>query len=304
LFWAIGWLAGCRSQGEGSECRTEFETIADGGLVCGLDFEMQPDPMEPGRFGVKAVPYVIVDLAGVVRVETLATVLVMIEATEEASGTDLDLDVKVCHVEFPKIEVPGQPEPTFLDLVPEAYDSMSSVPIYGSLDSGETCASFESETGVFVFGARLQKTATDPLPKDPTTQTCHDENEVGCIYDLEGDGFLGATMVTENFPLLDISQLQVTMRTGVSLSGTVVSPDRIVGGVQLGLEIEILGCRLRDSDGSEERACNQEEARMVKSLHPQIIQLEQPESPFVALRLPADVTCRDLREDADLYFGH
>jgi hypothetical protein len=301
----LGWIGSCRRQDEEHGCVVEHETLVDGGLQCGQPFAIQPDPAVAARFGVKAVPYVTVDLAGVVRTDTLATVLVLLDVRDRGDG--LDLAVEVCHVEFPRIEVPGQPEPTFLDLVPEAYDALNAVEIDGHLSSAETCGTFDSGTGVFVFGARLLKNATDPLPQDPFSQTCVDEHDNGCLYDLESDGYIGATMMTEHFPILDVTQLQVAMRTAVQLSGTVVDADRFIGRVVLGLEIEILGCRLAAVDsgggGETERDCTSEETDMVQALNPQVVQLVRPESPFVAMRLSQDVTCADLRRDGDAYFG-
>ena len=302
VFWAAGWLSSCRRDDDDGGCQNTYESLVDGGLQCGEPFEFEDPPGEPGLFGIKAVPYVNLDLAGVVRLDTVATVLVLFRGEEDELG--LDLDVKVCHVEFPRVEIPGQPDPTYLDLVPEAYDALDPVPVGGWLSGSQTCDSIGTGTAVLVFGARLPDEGLGPLPTDPATQTCAGDTDLGCLYDLDGDGYVGATMITEHYPVLDIRRLEVAMRTAVSLEGLMVSQQRMVGSIQMQLDIQILGCHVWDPADSAERRCNREETRVVQAMRPTVSQLNHPESPFVAVRVPSDLTCQELREHAQDYFGH
>ncbi len=302
MFWISGWSAACEKMDGNGECRIDYESLVDGGLKCGEDFSYVEEQDGKAVFGIKAMPYINLDLAGVVKMDTVARVLVLAEGTEES--LDLDLTVKICHVEFPRIEVPGQPEPTYLDLVPEAYEALEPVPVAGRLSGNRTCDSWETETAVFVFGARLGGDAMGPLPLDPEAQTCMGDGDIDCIYDLDGDGLPGATMIAEHFPVLDIRRLETTMRTAVSLSGIVVGLDAIVGSVEMLLDIRILGCHIWDNTLSRERECSGEEKRVVQGMKPTVVQLAQPESPFAAVRVPLDLTCEELLEDETLYFGY
>lgn len=302
VLWSIGWLTSCKKLDDEDGCKISYESPVDGGLKCGEHFSFEGEPGERAVFGIKAAPYVNIDLAGVVSLDTVAVVLVLMEGAQE--NLDLDLSVKICHVEFPRIEVPGQPDPAFLDLVPAAYDALEPVPVDGWLTGDQTCDSMATESAVFVLGARLEDDGMGPLPKDTLTESCVDDSDMDCIYDLEEDGYPGTTMITDCFPVLDIRHLEVVMRTVVSLSGLMVSQDRIIGGVDMQLDIGILGCRIWDAQHSVERICTKEEERVVKGMRPMVTQLYQPESPFVAIRLDPDVTCEDLRREAQYYFGH
>ncbi len=273
----------------------------DGGLVCGEAFDFGRDG--PALFGLRAFAYVTIDLAGVVRTQGTARVLVLVgsDGTQDDSGR-YSITARVCHIRFPKIPIPGQEAPTTLDLSPEAYQALEPAETAAEIEALQTCSAWDVQPATFLFGVRLQEPTSGRLPTRDSFRTCEDERDLDCVFDGDGDREPGVAIATEHMPLVDVSRLQVVMRATVGLSGMVAAPDRLLGEVALEMDLSILGCTVRLAEG--ERPCTEEEARLVAGLRPTIQQLANPTSPFAAVRLPPEATCGDLLEQEDALFGH
>ena len=278
----------------------------DGGLQCGLPFSVESHDGNPGRFGVRAFAYVTVDLAGVVRTDAEARILVLLGATKKTtqggSGIPLSLSVQICDVRFPEIPIPGQANPTTIDLSDQVYVQLSEQRVGALLDDESTCSNLGTNRATFLFGVRLDDPTGDVLPVWPEARTCVDDQDTNCLFDGDGDGEPGVTLHTQDMPLLNVTELHVAMRTSVGLQGMVSSPDRLLGGIDLTMDLSIVGCRILDQGTLKD--CSPDEVDVMAGLHPTIVQLAEPESPYAGIRVADDVDCVDLVAREAALFGH
>jgi hypothetical protein len=272
-----------------------------GGLECGLPVSFLEVEGGPLRLGVRARIAVSIDLAGVVRTEAEATVHVLL-ATDAGVFSDGSLEARICDIQFPAIDIPGQANPTRLALVPAAYRSLEPVEVSVTVSERRTCGTFVTGWGSFLIGARLS--APDAaLPVDLTSPWCEGPKTMDCLLDQEPDGWPGATLLAEHMPLLDVEALDVDLRTDVQLSGLLLSPHRIGGQIGFSMEVHLLGCRLRPAEGGQVRPCTPTEAGLMSELDPWIEQLPAPESFFSAVPVPTELGCEDLLAQSDAWFG-
>jgi len=211
------------------------------------------------------------------------------------------LAARICDVQFPRIPVPGQAEAARMVLVPEAYAALAPAPVDVVALDRQTCGTFATGWGTFVMGARLA--GPEARLPDLESPVCGDGAAAGCLLDLEPDGRPGATLLTEHFPALDVEAAYVALRTDVQLTGTLLTPDRLVGQVGFAMAFNLVGCRLAPAGGGAVRECNPAEAGVLAALNPQIAQLPLPESRFVAVSVPPGTTCSEVVERSTELFG-
>lgn len=280
-----------------------IEPGADGGLVCGAPFSLDPSPSVKGRFAVKVVQYLHLNAAGIVETDAVGAAIGWAEFDMDPGALSGRMDLKMCNLDVPKIQIPGQPLPSTLELSPEA---LSRVPPPGapySLTGHTTCDRFVAEPTVVLAGARLATPLTDPLPWDPTTQTCASQEDTGCLFDLDEDGHPAATFIASNFPALDVDEVYASLRSWVALDGLIASPDLIIGQATFGLDVVVVGCSIHPLGGGSLRLCTEDEVDIMASITPRFTPTPGTDSTFVAVRVSPDTGCDEVIERADELFG-
>lgn len=303
---ALALAPGCGDAPTGSACGgtpANTEPGADGGLVCGAPFSLDPAPDVKGRFAVKVVQYLHLNAAGIVETDAVAAAIGWAEFHMEPGALSGRMDLKMCDLDVPKIQIPGQPLPSTLTLSP---DALARVPPPGApyaLTGHATCDRFTAEPTVVLAGARLATPLTDPLPWDPETQTCAQPDQTGCLFDLDEDGHPAATFIARNFPALDVEDVYASLRSWVALDGLVASPDLIIGQATFGLEVVVVGCSIHPLGGGDLRLCTQDEVDIMASITPQFTPTPGMDSTFVAVRVSPETGCDEVIEQADSLFG-
>lgn len=142
LVWgvAVGTLGGgCGSGADDDACQQDDTPPSSdaGGLVCGQPFELNQPNGDPGVFGVKVVEYVHVNAAGIVETDTISTLLVLAYVDYHEETQDADIGIQLCQIQVPKVEIPGQPEPTEFNTLPSMLPNIPRVQIKASMSGGE-----------------------------------------------------------------------------------------------------------------------------------------------------------------------
>lgn len=317
---ALAGGAACTGTPGGSSClQQNVPPDQDGGLVCGLPFELNETDHQgvvtgPGVFGVKVVEYVHVNAAGIVETDTISTLLVLAYVDYHAETLDADIGIQLCQIQIPKVEIPGQPDPTVFSTLPEMLPNIPRVAIRADISGDTTCEQFVSEKAITVIGACLSDVLNDPLPNNPATQTCPGtftselketfcEGKAGCMYDLDLDGLPATTLTAENVPGLDVDLVYGTMRSWISMEGLVATNDLILGVAYWSLELQIVGCRLVPLGGGAMRECNTSEIDIVSQINPDLTQTPGQDSTFQAVRVPSDISCFELIDREMEIFG-
>jgi hypothetical protein len=274
-------------------------------LSCGQAWTFNPGGEgEPrGRFAVKVVQYLHLSSAGIVEADAMASAIGWAEFSPEPGQTAGRMDLKMCHLEVPQVHIPGQAQPSSLDLAPAA---LSYVPPPGtgfSVTGYETCDGFLTDPNVIVVAARLVDVMDDPLPSDLSTQTCTSATDTRCVFDQDQDGKPGVTFLAHHFPALNVDEVYATLRSWVVMDGLVASPDLILGTARFGMEISVVSCRIEPLGGGPVRRCTPDEADVIASITPVVTQSPDVDSTFVAVRVDPTTGCDDIIEQADRLFG-
>jgi hypothetical protein len=307
---------GCGGGKDDSCAQNQTISGVDGGLQCGLPFELNEtdgngNVIGPGVFGVKVVEYVHVNAAGIVETDTISILLVLAYVDYRPATLDADVGIQLCQIQVPKVDIPGQPEPTVFKTLPQMLPNIPRVMVRAWVSGNTTCETFDSDPAVTVIGACLQDQLNDELPVSPTCPGAFDpadkdtycDTRAGCIFDLDADGFPATTLEAENVPGLDVDLVFASMRSWVSMAGMVASSDLILGTANFDLTVMPFGCRLIPLGGGEQRECNAEEVNIVAKINPDITQTPGQDSTFMAVRVRSDMTCEELIEDELEIFG-
>lgn len=291
-------------------------TGIDGGLQCGDPFNLNEtdstgDPIGPGVFGVKVVEYVHVNAAGIVETDTISVLLFIIELDHQLEHNSAKLGFQLCQIQIPKVDIPGQPEPTVFRVLPEMMPNIPLAVVDAELSGNSTCDTFKSERAITIIGACLENQLEDDLPGletcsgsfDTSQKDTYCETRSGCSYDVDEDGYPAATLEAENLPGLDVDLVFANMRSWVSMDGLVATSDMILGIAEFDLLVNPIGCLISPLGGGEPRPCNGEELRVVSRVNPDITQTPGQDSTFIAVRINSDATCEDIIENELEIFG-
>ena len=283
--------------------------------MCGQPFELNQPNGDPGVFGVKVVEYVHVNAAGIVETDTISTLLVLAYVDYHEETQDADIGIQLCQIQVPKVEIPGQPEPTEFNTLPSMLPNIPRVQIKASMSGGSTCDEFVSEKAITVIGACLQDQLSDSLPYDDGSQTCPgtftaadkdtfcDSISENCMYDLDEDGLPATTLTAENVPGLDVDLVYGTMRSWISMEGMVATSDLILGVAYWSLELQVVGCRLTPLGGGDLRECTADEIDIVAQINPDLTQTPGQDSTFQAVRVDPEIDCFELIDRELEIFG-
>lgn len=298
-------LPACVDPGGGPPCSQQGEptVTVDGGVRCDEPFSLEAESGAPARFAVKVVQYMHMSSAGLVETDTLGGAVGWADFVVEPGATTGRMELKLCHLEVPKIEIPGQPAASSLELEPGALDYVPPAPAAFALEGLATCDGFVTEPSVVLVAARLVDGLRDPLPSDATTQTCPSELATGCMFDQDKDGKPAVTFIAHNFPALAVDEIYATLRSWVSFDGLVARPDLLLGTAFFGLEISVVGCRLEPLGGGDLRDCSPEEQDVIARITPSITQNLDLDSTFLAVRVPPETGCAEVIAQADRLFG-
>lgn len=181
------------------------------------------------------------------------------------TGDDLSLRISPCYV-----RIVGEMKRVHTIIPDETLAVMGPQRRTGRLDG----ARFAIDRGVDVLGARLTDEWRDPLPDDVAHPAQWDE---------DGDGKPGVTV--RIMGPID-GDVYVAQRAWNELSGTVMTPDRIVGRVRWNAEQQVLDATsvfLRANPSSRPHT-------------------DPARNHFEMRRLPPHTTCADIRKQHDRLF--
>ncbi len=275
----------------------------DGGIQCDLPFDPR-DPGEPsGRFAVKVVQYVHVNAAGIVETDTIGTAMGYADLEYDPATGSGQLTLKMCELLVPKMEIPGQPDPTIFTIPHHTLELVEPGVTTFTLGDERTCADFTTGPAVILMAVRLSDHLLDPLPSDAQSQTCPGPEALNCLYDVDLDTKPAATIVAQNVPGLEVDEVYATLRAWVALDGLVGRPDLVVGQATFGLDLAVVGCRIEPLGGGDLRTCNDTEIDVLDQVTPTFDQTPGVDSTFQALRVPPDTDCQTIIAEADALFG-
>lgn len=298
-------LAACSPAGERETCANQDAPLpsVDGGIQCDQPFAVTQPDGAPGRYAVKVVQYLHMSSAGLVEADTIGSAIGWADYVVEPGASEGRMELKLCHLEVPKILIPGQPLASSLELVPGALDYVPPAPAPFTVSGWRTCDTYLTEPSVVLVAARLVNGLEDPLPWDAATQTCPSEQATGCLFDQDKDGKPAVTFIASNFPALPVDEIYATLRSWVLMDGIAATPDLLLGTAYFGLEISVVGCRIAPLGGGDLRLCNADEADVISQITPTITQNPDIESTFLAVRVDPSTDCGDVISEADRLFG-
>ncbi len=307
LAFVVGALAACGGHDAGACQRSDDQPSVDGGLQCGQPFQLnevdgQGNVTGPGLFGIKIVEYVHVNAGGIVETDTITVLLMLASFDHQQGSQDIAIDGQLCQIQIPKVDIPGQPAPASFDTLPDLMPNVPVSHIKGTLSGDKTCDSFTTEKAVSIIGGCLADPLNDPLPDDPVGGVCQGAFDVGqkdqycdgrsgCMYDVDMDGYHGATLVAHNIPGLDVDLVFAVMRSWIELDGMVATSDMLLGTARFDLLVAPFGCRLTPMGGGDQRDCTADELSIVAKINPDITQTPGQDSTFVAVRVPQGTDC-------------
>lgn len=258
-----------------------------------------------GLAGVLATLNVHVNASGLVEADTTATLLLLMDITQ--NGTDVDVVATLCDIEIPDVPISGQDMPIHFEPGPGLIESVQPVAGTASLDGTTTCSTFASDPITLVIGARLDPPDQGVLPEAnsegvftecaPAGTDCELAIGTNCVCDQESDGKPGATLLAMNTPAVMLEEVYVDLRTSFSLNGEVFSSDLIVGEIDATLEQGILACQKEGGD-----PCSPGEVGAIKNLNPDVTQQPGNPSTFRSVRVADGLTCAQLIEMKDQLF--
>lgn len=275
----------------------------DGGIRCDLPF----DPREPGetsgRFAVKVVQYVHINAAGIVETDAIGTAIGYADLEYDPAAGEGRLTLKICDLVVPKMEIPGQPEPTVFTVRRQTLELVEPAETPFTLTGEHTCASFVTGPAVVLVAVRLANDLLDPLPQDAESQTCPGPEALNCLFDVDLDTKPAATVDAENVPGLEVDEVYATLRAWVAFDGLVGRPDLLMGKATFGLDLAVVGCRIEPLGGGDKRLCNDAELQVLAQVTPTFDQTPGIDSSFQAIRVPSDTDCPTIIAEADILFG-
>jgi hypothetical protein len=278
-------------------------TTVDGGIECDLPF----DPREPGetsgRFAVKVVQYLHVNAAGIVETDTIGAAIGYADLAYDPATGGGQLTLKMCDLLVPKMEIPGQPEPTVFTVRHQTLELVAPAVTPFTLSSGRTCASFVTEPAVVLVAVRLADDLLDPLPSDAESQTCPGPEALNCLFDVDLDAKPAATVEAENVPGLAVDEVYATLRAWVAFDGLVGRPDLLLGTATFGLDLALVGCRIEPLGGGAKRACTASELGVLAQVTPVFDQTPGIDSSFQAVRVAPGTDCPTVIAEAGSLFG-
>jgi len=275
----------------------------DGGIQCDLPFDPRDPGEASGRFAVKVVQYVHVNAASIVETDTIGTAIGYADLDYDPAAGAGTLTLKMCDLVVPKMEIPGQPEPTVFTVRRQTLELVAPAVTHFTLAGERTCAGFVTGPAVVLVAVRLGDDLLDPLPQDVESQTCPGPEALNCLFDVDLDTKPAATVEAENVPGLEVDEVYATLRAWVAFDGLVGRPDLLVGTATFGLDLAVVGCRIEPLGGGEKRACNDAELGVLDQVTPTFDQTPGIDSTFQALRVPPDSDCPTIIAEADTLFG-
>jgi hypothetical protein len=303
---AILALAGhCGPPDAGNPCddNDTQTTSVDGGLQCDLPF----DPREPGetsgRFAIKVVQYIHVNAAGIVETDTIGTAMGYADLSYDPTTGGGQFTLKMCDLQVPKMEIPGQPEPTIFTVRQQTLALVEPAVTQFTLSGEHTCAGFVTDPAVVLVAVRLVNDLLDPLPNDAESQTCPGPEALNCLFDVDLDAKPAATVTAENVPGLEVDEVYATLRAWVAFDGLVGRSDLMLGSATFGLDLAVVGCRIEPLGGGDKRTCNDTELGVLEQVTPVFDQTPGMDSTFQAVRVDASTDCQTVIANADALFG-
>lgn len=307
----------CKPGGNDGTCKIDTNPSGvDGGLQCGDPFNLNEtdqngETIGPGVFGVKVVEYVHVNAAGIVSTNTISILLFLIEIDHDTDQNDAMAAVHLCQIQIPKVDIPGQPEPTSFEVLPEMMPNLPVRTIRVEMSGNKTCETFVTEKAITIIGACLKNELEDDLPGletcpgefDTSQKNTFCDTRSACSYDVDLDGYPAATLEAENLPGLDVDLVFANMRSWVSMNGMVATSDLILGIAEFDLVVNPIGCMITPLGGGEPRLCNKEELKVVTRVNPDITQTPGQDSTFMAVRLEPSATCQNITDNELEIFG-
>ncbi len=297
--------ASCGSADDGDPCQQNrnTNTAVDGGIQCDLPFDPRDPGEASGRFAVKVVQYIHVNAAGIVETDTIGAAVGYADLEYDPATGDGQFTLKMCDLQVPKMEIPGQPEPTIFTVRRETLEHVEPAVTSFTLASERTCASFITEPAVVLVAVRLTDHLLDPLPNDAGSQTCSAPEALNCLFDVDLDTKPAATVTAENVPGLEVDEVYATLRAWVAFDGLVGRPDLLLGNATFGLDLAVVGCRIEPLGGGDRRACNDSELGVLEQVTPTFDQTPGIDSNFQAVRVDPDTDCPTVIANADALFG-
>lgn len=262
---------------------SDASTSSDGGPVV-----IPPEPLEPWDTAGQG------PLSGIFAVETTINARVGIPVETRQifrlrilqKGKSLQQKTTLCAFKLPKVEGLAT-----LIIPPELQALMATkhVESSGEFLTSESLigAGYAPPPSLLVVGAKLADPAQGKLPTKDDLSTAFDEDQ---------DGNPGVTLLASVVTCGEnkLEKLFVALRTGVKLSGKVITPDRIDGKAEVDLDQSVIGF---SNDCLTTAA--------------QINILVEPGSPFRALRVGdaedvddnGNVSCPEIGVNAGKLFG-
>lgn len=278
-------------------------TTVDGGIQCNLPFDPRETGESSGRFAVKVVQYIHINAAGIVESDTIGSAIGYADLEYDPTTGDGQMTLKMCELLVPKMEIPGQPEPTIFTIRHQTMELVEPGVTPFTLTGEHTCAGFVTGPAVILVAVRLSDHLLDPLPHDAESQTCPGPEALNCLFDVDLDAKPAATIGAENVPGLEVDEIYATLRAWVALDGLVGRPDLLLGTATFGLDLAVVGCRIEPFGGGDKRACNDTELSVLAQVTPTFDQTPGTDSSFQAVRVPPDTNCPTIITQADTLFG-
>ncbi len=298
-------LGACYADSPQDRCQqgNTSQIHVDGGLQCDMPFDPRDPEESSGRFAVKVVQYIHVNAAGIVETDTIGSAIGYADLEYDPTSGDGTFTLKMCDLLIPKMEIPGQPEPTVFTIPEATLEVVEPGRTTFHLEAPRTCAGLSTGPAVVLMAVRLEDRLLDPLPHDPTSQTCASPDDLQCLFDVDQDAKPGATVLAENVPGLAVDEVYATLRAWVALDGLVARPDLLVGTATFGLDLAVVGCRIEPLEGGDLRPCNDAELHVLEQVTPTFDQTPGTESSFQVLRVPPSTDCQTIVANADEIFG-
>jgi hypothetical protein len=214
------------------------------------------------------------------------------------TGRDVAMQSLMCSVDFPPIQLAGQPKPILFKLTTQVLEALDKVPGSATVSGDTTCSTFDTVIPIIVIlGYRPADPIADPVPQDPDTQgcdgnaaiSCDQTTATACICDEENDGYPGASLLMENAPVFDdLDFVYATLRVVVHLAGVVHSSDLYRGTVNHTLEQYILGCHRASGP------CSAPATEVIRNVNPTVQQDPAAPSTFISKRIDPSWDCAEL----------
>lgn len=284
-------------------CQTGSNNAPDGGLTCGVTYDISGPGGTPGHFAGKIIQYVHINAAGLVETDAISELIFIADYDVQ----NRKVRVQLCQLEIPQVQVPGQPEPTRFEFLPGFFDHLDAVEVDMIKEGNTTCSKLGFAPAITLFGVRLLNPMNDALPTDVTTQSCPDGGtnpvQPACIYDMDADSHPGVTLLAQNLPGIDVKEAYMVIRAWTGTDAIVANDDMILGQANWGLEQLVIGCSLIPMGQTVMRVCNNDERDVARNVNPVLTQVENRPGDYLAVRIPNDYDCKEVIEQEQNIFG-